>query len=130
MPRSRSFTSNLYRGALAISFMGSVLLGLLSSVTTANADVLVNSPAPSVCAGSTFQVGVWYQSYSGGPHAYWLEVFGPTGQLLLNRFGDATTTWTFWAVRTTKVGVYRSVYVTPSGVQGFEYTGRTTAHAC
>lgn len=130
MPRSRSFTSKLYRVALIASLAGFGLFGSFGLAGVASADVLVNAPSASVCAGSSSRVGVWYQSFSGGPRAYWVEEFGPSGKLLLNRFGDSATTWTFWNVRTTNAGVYRTVYVTPSGLQGYEYTLRTVARAC
>src|ERR1700733_2003961 len=115
--------------ALVVCLSG-LLVGPLLTEPSTGADVLVNSPASSVCLGRTFQVGVWYQSYSGGPHAYWVEVFASSGKLVLNHFGDAPTVWSYWNVRASAVGTYRTIYITPAKNEGVTTVERTTAERC
>ena len=43
----------------------------LTSAGAARADVLVNYDGGSIHLGQSMQLGVWYQSFSGGPGNYW-----------------------------------------------------------
>lgn len=84
---------------------------LVASAAPADAMVLVNQPASSVCVGHTFKVGVWYQQYSGGSRAYRVAVYGPAGKRLLYKHGRAIAAhWRFWKVRAARPGKYHTVY--------------------
>jgi hypothetical protein len=74
--------------------------------------VLINQPASKVCVGSRFTVGVWYQSFSGGPWAYRIAVYNPKGWLVFWKSGYATTAWQFWHIRAWRTGNFRTVYHT------------------
>jgi hypothetical protein len=87
-----------------------VLGGSLVVAAPASADVLVNWPGHRVCRGASIKVGVWYQSYSGGPRHYTVDVFAPGGRRVFHSQGRATTRWRFWRVRAAKLGRYRVVY--------------------
>ena len=81
---------------------------------TASATVLVNQPAASVCEGHTFQVGVWYQSYSGGSRHYRVRVYNPRGVKILDKRGFASAvSWRFWTIRTHRVGRFTTIYNLP-----------------
>lgn len=84
---------------------------LAATAAPADAMVLVNQPASSVCVGHTFKVGVWYQTYSGGSRAYRVAVYSPSGKRLLYKHGQASSAhWRYWKVRATQVGKYHTVY--------------------
>jgi hypothetical protein len=84
---------------------------LVASAAPADAMVLVNQPASSVCVGHTFKVGVWYQQYSGGSRAYRVAVYSPSGKRLLYKHGRASSShWRYWKVRATRLGKYHTVY--------------------
>jgi len=52
----------------------------------------------------------WYQSYSGGPRRYTINVYRPDGRRVFHRHGRATKHWQIWRVRAHKLGRYRVVY--------------------
>ncbi len=84
---------------------------LAASAAPADAMVLVNQPASSVCVGHTFKVGVWYQQYSGGSRAYRVAVYSPSGKRLLYKHGRASSArWRYWKVRATQLGKYHTIY--------------------
>jgi hypothetical protein len=84
---------------------------LAAGAAPADAMVLVNQPASSVCVGHTFKVGVWYQHYSGGSRAYRVAVYSPSGKRLLYKHGRASSAhWRYWKVRATRAGKYHTVY--------------------
>jgi hypothetical protein len=87
-----------------------LMLTLVGLVTPASADVLVSAPRREVCRWQGFKVGVWYQSYSGGPRGYRISVYGPAGHRVFYRSGTATTTWRSWRLAPLRVGTYRTVY--------------------
>ena len=88
-----------------------IVIPLAASAAPADAMVLVNQPASSVCVGHMFKVGVWYQQYSGGSRAYRVAVYGPSGKRLLYKHGRASSAhWRYWKVRATRVGKYHTVY--------------------
>jgi hypothetical protein len=93
--------------------------------------VLINQPASKVCAGSTFTVGVWYQSFSGGSRAYRIAVYNPKGGLVFWKRGYATTTWQFWHIRAWRTGNFRTVYHTKNtGGQWIKYVAVTRSQNC
>lgn len=93
--------------------------------------VLVNQPPSRVCIGKTFQVGVWYQEYSGGSRAYRLDVYNPHGKRVLYKQGKApSSAWAFWKVRARLAGRYRTVYHTHYRGAWHAYRVTTRSHHC
>ena len=93
--------------------------------------VLINQPASKVCAGSTFTVGAWYQSFSGGSRAYRIAVYNPKGLLIFWKSGYATTSWQFWHIRAWRTGNFRTVYHTKNtSGQWIKYVAGTRSHNC
>jgi hypothetical protein len=88
--------------------------------------VLVTYPAPRVCTGHRFTVGVFHQSGSGGSHAYRVSVYNPAHQQILYRHGYATSHWKLWKIRTTKAGTYHTIY----HADGIRVRYPTRAHSC
>src|ERR1022692_89387 len=88
--------------------------------------VLVNYPAPRVCTGHRFTVGVFRQPGSGGSHAYRVSVYNPAHQRILYRHGYATSHWKRWRIRTTKAGTYHTIY----HADGIRVRYPTRAHSC
>lgn len=109
-----------------------MLLGLtLVNAPGASADVLISGPDSRVCAGSPFTVGVWYQSYSGGPRRYRIDVYAPGGRKIFHVEGKATSRrWQYWRVPTTRLGRYKTVYHASSSNGPWQYTARTRALRC
>jgi hypothetical protein len=98
---------------------------------SALAVVLVNQPPSRVCVGKTFQVGVWYQEYSGGSRAYRLAVYNPHGKRVLYKHGHApSSAWRFWNVRAKLTGKYRTVYRTRYHGAWHPYRVTTRSHHC
>ena len=81
---------------------------------SANADVLVNQPRPSVACGKSFTLGVWYQSFSGGPNwaTITVKAQGVTEFLLKTH---ATTQWHFWKFWGSCGRTYSVTYKVPGG---------------
>jgi hypothetical protein len=93
--------------------------------------VLINQPASKVCVRSTFTVGVWYQSFSGGSRAYRTAVYNPRGRLVFWKSGYATTSWQFWHIRTWRTGNFRTVYhMKNTSGQWIKYVAVTRSHNC
>jgi hypothetical protein len=124
----RSISSLLSRLGLVIVLVGMTLLSSTVIAAPAGANVSFNGPSPSVCVGGTFKIGVWYQSYSGGSHAYTVRVSSPSGKVIFEHHGSATTTWRMWNIRAAQAGTYKTLYtsISPKG----QLTLRTTARAC
>jgi hypothetical protein len=100
--------------------LAAVAAAVAVSASVAAADVLVNAPAPSVACGQSFTVGVWYQSYSGGPRWAHITVRTEVGALVWSKnVAAATTTWRYWHL--TRPCGTRSVvtYVTAGGTVRF-----------
>jgi hypothetical protein len=86
------------------------------SPSVAAADVLINAPAPSVACGQSFTLGVWYQSFSGGPRWAHITVRTGVGALVWSRnVASATTTWRYWHLTRPCGTRYVVTYVTASG---------------
>ena len=86
----------------------------LTSAGAAGADVLVNYDGGTIDLGQSLQVGVWYQSFSGGSSNYWEGVWSvPQHKWIFQHYGTATPAgWQFWYVKPSKRGEYHTVYVT------------------
>jgi len=119
------------RGVIAI-ILTSLLFGVgLMFAPAASADVLIEATPSSVCLGNTFEVGVWYQKFSGGPRGYRISVFGPAGVRVFYRHGLATTTWQTWRVRAAHLGKYRTLYQSgPDANPQWHWNYYTTARRC
>ena len=77
----------------------------------AEADVLVESVPARVCLGKSFTVGVWYQSYSGGPRDFSIEIYDPRRRLVLYRKGLASSArWKVWRCWPNQPGHFGVVY--------------------
>jgi hypothetical protein len=94
--------------------------------TVITSTVLVNFPAPRVCIGHRFTVGVFHQPGSGGSHAYRVSVYNPAHHRILYRHGRATSHWKLWRVRATRAGAYHTVY----HADGVRVRYPTRAHSC
>jgi hypothetical protein len=71
-----------------------VTAGLVVGATTpARADVLITEPRPVIGCGDDISVGVWYQSYSGGPRQLQITIKSINGYTVAQRTVRATTTW-------------------------------------
>src|SRR3981081_4169522 len=99
--------------ALAIALSG----GAAATAIPASASpavpqiVLINGVQTSVCVGRTFQVGVWYQQFSGGPRRFTISVFNPINLRVFYRTGLASASaWMIWNIRAHRTGVFRTVY--------------------
>ena len=98
-------------------FAGAIVLAgaiALTSAGAASAEVLVNYDGGTIHLGQSLQVGVWYQSFSGGPGNYWEGVWSvPQHTWIFQHYGTATSKgWQFWYVKPAKRGQYHTVYVT------------------
>jgi hypothetical protein len=85
----------------------------------ARADVLVNAPAASVGCRTGIRVGVWYQSYSGGPRWARITIRSASGKTVWHRRVTATTRWRYWRFHGTCGRRYSVVYETPGGRSRF-----------
>jgi hypothetical protein len=96
---------------------GAIILAAIIALTSAGAaraDVLVNYDGGTIHLGQSLQLGVWYQSFSGGPGNYWEGVWSvPQHKWIFQHYGTATSRgWQFWYVKPAKRGEYHTVYVT------------------
>jgi len=85
----------------------------------AGAQVLVNALPSSVACGKPIRVGVWYQSFSGGPRWAKISIRSLSGTLLKHRTVTATTTWRYWNYTMPCGRTYRVRYVTASGTVNY-----------
>ncbi len=119
------------RTAMVLAAVPLVFGITLASAPSATADVLVSSPRAKVCVGRPFSVGVWYQSYSGGPRGYRIDVYAPGGRKVFHVEGKATSgNWQDWRVPTTRVGRYTTVYHGSSHNGPWRYKATTRAVRC
>ncbi len=94
--------------------------------------VLINGVQSRVCVGRTFQVGVWYQQFSGGPQRYAISVYNPVGWRVFYKTGLASSSgWMLWNIRAHRTGAFHTVYRTYDA-QGRVLRSRftTTARNC
>jgi len=103
--------------------------GSLLVAPPASADVLVSSPESRVCRGHAFHVGVVYQSYSGGPHRYRIDVYQPGGRRVFHAHGRVKRArdWRVWADR---LGRYRVVYHASSSRGPWKRVFRVRSRRC
>jgi len=99
--------------------------GLLALSSSAAADVLVNAIEPStVACGRSVELGVWYQSFSGGPRWARIYVKNSRGVMVWHKNVTATTTWRYWHYRGKCGARYTAVYKTPSRTARFPFRVR------
>jgi hypothetical protein len=128
--QTEGITSFVSRSAIAVAATALSLALALVQVPSASADVLISVPKSRVCVGHPFKVGVWYQSYSGGPRAYRIDVYGPNGHKVFHRAGNARGNWRYWRVPTTRLGRYKTVYHASSRNGPWKDTEHTRATRC
>ncbi len=92
---------------------------LALAAAPAGAVVLVNAPTPSVACGKPIKVGVWYQSFSGGPKTAKISIRSSSGAVLKSRSVTATDTWQYWKYVMPCGRTYRVRYVTANGAQKY-----------
>ena len=74
-----------------------VAIVLLLVPAVATGDVLVNAVEPStVPCGKSIKLGVWYQSFSGGPRWVRMTITNRQGAVVWRKRAIATTTWRYW----------------------------------
>lgn len=96
-----------------------------ASPCSASADVLVNAIYPeTVSCGQNVELGVWYQSFSGGPTWARIYVENSRGVTVWHKNVTATTTWRFWHYRGRCGSHYTAVYKTPGGTSRFPFRVR------
>jgi hypothetical protein len=101
------------------------VMGLALFPSTAAADVLVNAIYPeTVSCGQSVELGVWYQSFSGGPTWARMDVVNSRGVTVWSKDVTATTTWRFWHYRGLCGTRYTAVYATPGGTSRFPFRVR------
>jgi hypothetical protein len=93
-----------WRGRTLIAAVASAIAILLSSASSAYADVLVDTSHLSGLP--CILLGVWYQSYSGGPHTSTATVYRGSVRIAERRL-TATTTWRFYSLACPRPGSYR-----------------------
>jgi hypothetical protein len=99
-----------------------VCCGLAVLPPGAGAAVLVNAIYPStVSCGQTVQLGVWYQSSSGGPTWAKIYVKNSRGATVWHKDVSATTTWRYWHYRGQCGARYTAAYRTAGGTLRFPF---------
>lgn len=99
------------RGLVTVAAVGALLL---VAAGTAFADVLVNYVPPHV--RRCMKVGVWYQSFSGGPRWAVIKIFrGSAHRAFWSKHTTATAShWKYWSV-CPRAGHYVVRYKTAKG---------------
>ena len=89
---------------------------------SATGDVLVNAIEPtSISCGKSVTLGVWYQSFSGGPRWVHITIKYRLGAVVWHRNATATKTWRYWHY-TGKCGRrYVVLYTTAGGTARFAF---------
>jgi hypothetical protein len=87
----------------------------LAACAAARADVLVNAPPPSVSCAGGIKVGVWYQSFSGGPRWARIAIRTAAGRTVWHRSVAAGTRWRYWRFHGRCGRRYAVIYETHAG---------------
>lgn len=98
-------------------------LSLLLLPAAAMGDVLVNAIRPStVSCGKAVKLGVWYQSFSGGPRWARISVKNARGKIVWHRNVRATAAhWRYWRYKGKCGARYVAVYKTAGGTATFRF---------
>jgi hypothetical protein len=94
------------------------LTALLGAAPAAQADVLVSAVPDHLACGKEIKVGVWYQSYSGGPRKARITIRS-RGHRVVHKRVRATTTWKYWRYDANCGQRYTVVYRVPGGTVRF-----------
>jgi hypothetical protein len=117
------------RGRKALAGVGLSLALTTMSIavtTTASADVLVSALQPTTLkCGAPVDVGIWYQSFSGGPRWARITIRARSGQLVWRKEATARTTWRRWYVYTLCDQHYVLTYTTAGGTSRFPFYVRS-----
>lgn len=116
----------LQRWAMIYPTCLAVLAGaLFLSPAVAAGDVLVNAiEPPTVGCGKPVKLGVWYQSFSGGPRWAHVTIKNARGKVVWRRNVVATTTWRYWHYTGRCGRRYVAVYQTARGTVRFPFRVR------
>jgi hypothetical protein len=102
-----------------------VAIVVLFVPAAATGDVLVNAVEPSaVACGKSIRLGVWYQSFSGGPRWVRMTIRKRQGAVVWRKRVIATTTWRYWHFKGTCGRRYVAVYQTAGGTSKFPFRVR------
>jgi hypothetical protein len=101
--------------------VGIVCLLLIPAAATG--DVLVNAIVRStVSCGKAVKLGVWYQSFSGGPRWARMSVKNGQGRVVWHRSVTATPAhWRYWRYKGRCGARYVAVYRTAGGTVSFPF---------
>jgi hypothetical protein len=102
----------------------SLVVATVSGATTAtsSADVLINAIEPTTLkCGAPVDVGIWYQSFSGGPRWARITIRTRSGRLVWSKDATARTTWRDWYVYTLCDQHYVLTYTTAGGTNRFPF---------
>jgi hypothetical protein len=96
--------------------IAAALAVLLLIPAAASADVLVNAIEPTtVSCGKPVTLGVWYQSFSGGPRWAHMTIKNSRGAVVWHKDVRATTSWRYWHYKGRCGARYVVVYKTAGG---------------
>jgi hypothetical protein len=94
----------------------------LAIPAVADADVLVNAIEPAtVACGKSVRPGIWYQSFSGGPHWAHMTIKNSHKVIVWRKNATATANWRYWHFRGTCGAVYVLTYRTAAGTAHFTF---------
>jgi hypothetical protein len=100
----------------------SAVVVLLLIPAAASGDVLVNAIEPtSIPCGKSVTLGVWYQTFSGGPRWARMTIKNAHGTVVWHKNVTATTNWHFWHYKGKCGSRYVAVYKTPGGTAKFHF---------
>jgi hypothetical protein len=126
----RSVKARIAAAALMLAAMAGAgtVLTAAASAPSASADVLINYDGGTISLGHSLDVGVWYQSFSGGPTGYWEGVWSyPQSKWIFTHSGHASSSaWQEWSVKPTHRGKYATVYNTSYNGRNYRSVFYTT----
>jgi hypothetical protein len=95
---------------------------LLLIPAAASGDVLVNAIEPTtVSCGRSVTLGVWYQSFSGGPRWAHMTIKNSSGAVVWDKNVTAKTSWRYWHYKGRCGARYVVVYKTAAGTGRFPF---------
>jgi hypothetical protein len=106
-----------WRKAVALA-----VVALLAVPAIAAGAVLVNAIEPStVACGKSVTLGVWYQSFSGGPRWARMTIKNSRGVVVWRKSVIATTSWRYWHFKGKCGARYVAIYRTAGGTAKFPF---------
>ena len=110
------------RKVLVGALLSLVAAASLAATTAASAEVLVNAISPTTLScGAPVKVGIWYQSFSGGPRWARIVIRTSSGRTVWRRSATARTSWRDWYVYTLCGQHYVVTYTTAGGTTRFPF---------